>query len=187
MRQTGDPEVLSAQGRHNLLSLCGTAIELALRRHPESPPLRSLHTDTSAGSVDSGPSRSSGISRVGVVSEGWGQRGLEGERAAGTAGMRGRSLTTGRNIGWGGVSALWAGLASLSRCSCASVCRGCRNTTASGACKDPQKAEELLSLAAELPRSVWSSPWSSGTDNPGDAQRTMHREWREPSLPPTQT
>lgn len=121
MRQTGDPEVLSAQGRHNLLSLCGTAIELALRRHPESPPLRSLHPDTSAGSVDSGPSRSSGISRVGVVSEGWGQRGQEGERAAGTAGMRGRSRTTGRNIGWGGVSALWAGLASLSRCSCASA------------------------------------------------------------------
>ncbi|KAL1790575.1 hypothetical protein HispidOSU_018884 [Sigmodon hispidus] len=62
MGQTGEPGVLSAQGRHDLLSMCGVALELALKRHTEPSP---LHPDTSARStpVDSGSSWSSGISR----------------------------------------------------------------------------------------------------------------------------
>lgn len=166
MSQTGDPEVLSAQGRHNLLSLCGIAIELAFRRHPESPP---LCPDTSAGStpVDSGSSRSSGISRVGVgvVSEGWGQREQKGEHAAGTVGMGGKSLT---RLGRG--SALWAGLVSLSRCSCASAGVAADSRT----CKDPQKTEELLSL-------LQSSRGVSGL-RPGPQVPTTPETLREPCI-----
>lgn len=182
MSQTGDPEVHSAQGRHNLLSLCGIAIELALRRHPESPP---LCPDTSAGStpVDSDSPQSSGISRVGVgvVSEGWGQRRQKGEHAAGTVGMGGKSLTTGRNIGWGGAARCGRGWL----VSAVALVRpqGLQEPSCLRNLQRPSEDRGAPFPAAELPRSVWSSPWSSGTDNPGDAQRAMHREWTEPRLP----
>lgn len=73
MGQTGEPEVLSAQGRHNLLSVCGLVLELALRRRTEHP-VTPLHPDTSADSTtaDSGAhlGGAQGSPGWGVVSEG---------------------------------------------------------------------------------------------------------------------
>ncbi|KAK7808200.1 hypothetical protein U0070_016925, partial [Myodes glareolus] len=101
----------------------------------------------------------------GVVSEGWGQRGQEGERAAGTVGSRGRSLTMGRNIGWGGVSALWAGQASLSRSSCASA-------GVAGTQLPPEPAKTLRRQRSSFPL-LQSSRGASGL-RPGPQEDLTH-------------